>query len=164
MMSVRWTLAAAVIGAAALVGCGNDNSPPAGSTTPTPAPAAPTPSQAAEPAAAPTPAPAAPAAPAGPAAAAPTAAPAATPATPAATAPSAMEAAKTQADQLMTQAYDYVKNNKMDLADQAVTKLQEMKPNLPAEYGPRIDQLKAAVDAAKAAGGKLPGGFKMPGQ
>ena len=74
-----------------------------------------------------------------------------------------MAAAQTQADQLMTQAYQYVKDNKLDLADQAVTKLQDMKPNLPTEYGPKIDQLKAALDAAKASGGKLPGGIKMPG-
>ena len=75
-----------------------------------------------------------------------------------------MAAAKAQADALLTQASDYIKNNKLDLADQAVTKLQEMKSSLPTEYGPKIDELKTALDAAKASGGKLPGGMKLPGQ
>jgi hypothetical protein len=75
-----------------------------------------------------------------------------------------MAAAKTQADALIAQATDYIKNNKLDLADQAVTKLQDMKGSLPTEYGPKIDELKAALDAAKAAGGKLPAGMKLPGQ
>ncbi|MGN6368107.1 MAG: hypothetical protein ACTHN5_07600 [Phycisphaerae bacterium] len=80
------------------------------------------------------------------------------------TAPGMMATAETQAQELMQQAYQYIKDNKMDLAEKAVAKLQEMKGSLPAEYGPRIDQLKAALDAANVKNGKLPGGIKLPGQ
>jgi hypothetical protein len=54
-----------------------------------------------------------------------------------------------------------MKQNKWNLAQQSVAELEKMKPNLPAEYGPRIDQLKTLVDQAKAAGGKLPAGIKF---
>jgi hypothetical protein len=66
-----------------------------------------------------------------------------------------------EADRLLTQTGDYIKQNKWDLAQQSVAELEKMKPNLPAEYGPRIDQLKTVVDQAKAAGGKLPAGIKF---
>jgi hypothetical protein len=66
-----------------------------------------------------------------------------------------------EADRLLAQTGDYMKQNKWDLAQQSVAELEKMKPNLPAEYGPRIDQLKTLVDQAKAAGGKLPAGIKF---
>jgi hypothetical protein len=81
-----------------------------------------------------------------------------TPATPSGAAPSVTSAAKAQADKLITDATDYVKNNKMDLADKAITQLEQMKPNLPPEYGPKIDDLRKMFNTAKAGGGmKLPG-------
>src|SRR5689334_21163707 len=89
--------------AATLAGCG-DNATPTAAPAPTPAP---------------TPTAATPAAPAAPAAAA------------AADAASAMDAAKLKADQLLTDAANYVKENKLDLADKAIAGLDELKPKLP---------------------------------
>lgn len=92
----------------------------------------------------------------------PTTPPSMAPAT--AAAGSAAAASTTTADTLMKQASDYISQNKMDLADKTVSELETMKPNLPAQYGPQIDQLKDLLDKAKAAGGKLPAGMKLPGQ
>jgi hypothetical protein len=160
MGSKMWPLGAAVVLAAAMGGCGNDNTPTA---TPAPTPAAPvTPATPAAPTTPTTPTtptatetPAMPAAPA----AAPTPV---TPTTPSAAA-DATAATTSQADALIKQATDYVKNNKLDLASDAVTKLQAMKGSLPASYGPQIDQLKAMVDAAQVQNGKVPSGVKLPG-
>ena len=68
-------------------------------------------------------------------------------------------AVKDQAEKLLTDAANYIKENKLDLADKAVTQLEQMKPQLPAEYGPRIDDLRKAVNALKTTGG-----IKLPGQ
>ncbi len=91
--------------------------------------------------------------------------PAMAPTTPAAPAMATTTPAETTsaADKLITQGIDYVKNNKLDLAQQALAKLKEMKPSLPAEYGPKIDELQTMLDAAQVGAGKLPGGLKMPG-
>ena len=99
-----------------------------GSTTPTP-PAAPV---------APTATPAAPAAPATP------------------DAKSVSAAVTAQADKLISDTSEYIKDNKMDLADKGIKQLEEMKPNLPPEYSPRIDQLRKTFDAAKASGITMP--------
>ena len=166
MTRAKWTfsfgVAAAVIAASGLMGCGND-------TTPAPTPAAPSapaapaaPVAPATPTAETPPTPATPSAPAAPVIPTPPAAPTASPATPAT--PSATATAESQADTLIAQATQYVKDNKLDLADQAVTKLQGMKGSLPATYGPTIDNLKTMLDAAKAKNGVLPGGLKLPGQ
>ena len=82
------------------------------------------------------------------------------------TAPSvanAADAAKLEAEKLLTEAGTYIKENKFDLADKAVAQLDALKPNLPAEYAPRIEQLKQAIATAKAAAANMPGGMKMPG-
>lgn len=60
------------------------------------------------------------------------------------------------ADKLLADAAQYVKENKFDLADKAVAELEKSKPNLPAEYGPKIDQLKKLVDTAKTAAKRIP--------
>jgi len=71
-------------------------------------------------------------------------------------------ALKAEADKILADVSQYVKDNKWDLADKGMARLVELKPKLPAEYGPKIDQLKSALDAAKAAAAKLPGGLKAP--
>jgi len=68
-------------------------------------------------------------------------------------------ASAAEAQKLMDQATQYIKDNKLDLADKTVTQLEGMKGQLPAEYGPKIDELKKMVDAAKTG---LPGGMKLP--
>ena len=75
---------------------------------------------------------------------------------------SAMDAAVAQAGPLIEQAKGYLSSGKMDLLQTALTKLQGMKSNLPANYQSDIDALQAAFDKAKAAMGgmtvpKLPG-------
>lgn len=63
-----------------------------------------------------------------------------------------------EAQKLTDEATTYIKENKLDLADKAIKRLEEMKPQLPTEYGPRIDQLRSAFNTAKSSGGiKLPG-------
>jgi hypothetical protein len=70
-------------------------------------------------------------------------------------------AATTEAQKLIDQGTTYLKDNKLDLADGIVTKLQGMKADMPVEYQGKIDQLKQLVDAAKAAAAT--GMPKMPG-
>jgi len=94
---------------------------------------------------------------------APTAAVPATPAPPAGDTASAMDAAKLQAEKLLTDAATYAKENKLELADKAIAGLEELRPKLPAEYGPKIDQVKKLVESAKAAAAKMPAGVKIPG-
>ena len=110
-----------------LVGCKDETT--STSTTPAPAPSA-------------TPAPSDPATPAAP----PTAAPA----------DDAMAAATAKANELLQQGMTYVKENKLDLAEKALTQLEGMKGQLPPEWAPRIEQLRTAINTAKASG-KIPG-------
>ncbi len=71
---------------------------------------------------------------------------------------SVSSAVTTQAEKLLADATTYVKENKVDLADKAIKQLEDMKSQLPAEYGPKIDQLRKSLDAIKASGGvKIPG-------
>jgi hypothetical protein len=95
-----------------------------------------------------------------------TAAPAATPtvATPAVpatsdgvtTAPTAaattQPVAPAEVQKMIDQAVTYVKENKMDLADKTLTQLENMKPQIPVEYHPKIDQARKAFNAAKTGG------------
>jgi hypothetical protein len=63
-----------------------------------------------------------------------------------------------EASKLIEQATTYVKENKWDLAESTVKKLEGMKASLPAEYQPQVDNVRKMLDTAKAAGGvKLPG-------
>ena len=148
-MKLRHALAAAVIAALplALLGCGDNSSTPAGSSSGTPAanPAAGTAQQNAAKEAIAT--------------GQKVAAQAATQAA------ALTAAAKVEADKLMQDAATYLKDHKLDLADKAVTELEGLKPKLPPEYGPKIDDLRKAVDALKSGnvgGVKLPD-VKLPG-
>jgi hypothetical protein len=85
----------------------------------------------------------------------PTQAPTAPPATMPADA-GAMDDVTAKANELLQQGMNYVKENKLDLAEKTLTQLEGMKAQLPAEWSPRIEQLRTAINAAKA-GGKLPG-------
>ena len=70
---------------------------------------------------------------------------------------------KAAADKLLADLGQYIKENKWDLADKSVAELDKIRPNLPPEYGPRIDQLKQALATAKTAAAKMPAGMpKMP--
>jgi hypothetical protein len=88
--------------------------------------------------------------------------PTAAPAAPAPNATGSVDATRAEAEKLLTDAATYVKENKMDLADKALARLEELKPKLPAEYGPKIDQLKQLITTAKGAAGKLPAGVTIP--
>ncbi len=95
--------------------------------------------------------------------------PAVTPAAPAAPAEPAAPAAPaaadvtTQAQKLLDQATEYIKDKKWDLAEQTLTKLEGMKAQLPAEWASKIDGARKTFDAAKAAGAiQMPGATSMP--
>jgi len=81
-------------------------------------------------------------------------APAPTPA-PATTTAAAVDM-KAAAENLIADAAKYVTEAKWDLAEKAVTELEGMKAKLPAEYGPRIDRLKATLATAKTAAATMP--------
>jgi hypothetical protein len=74
----------------------------------------------------------------------------ATPATPpgGATA-TATDATTTEATTLMDQTVQYVKENKWDLADASMKKLDAMKDQLPESLKPRYAQVKTMYDSAK---------------
>ncbi len=84
----------------------------------------------------------------------------------AATQPAAAAGAVTQqAQTLLDQTVTYIKENKMDLAEKSLTQLEQLKPKLPAEWHPRVDQARKAFNAAKTGqglklDGLLPGSAK----
>jgi hypothetical protein len=90
-----------------------------------------------------------------------TAAPAVTTTAPA---NSAVSADTTEAQKLLDQAMQYIKENKLNDADTVLTKLEAMKPKLPAEWASKIDSARSAFNSAKAGSDKLkslvPGGAK----
>ena len=69
-----------------------------------------------------------------------------------------------QAQSLLDQAMQYIKDNKLDDADTALTKLEALKPKLPAEWASKIDSARSAFNTAKSGSDKLkslvPGGAK----
>ena len=71
-----------------------------------------------------------------------------------------------EAQKLMDQTLQYIKENKMDLAEKGLTQLESMKSSIPAAYHPKIDQVRTAFNAAKSGGaslqGLLPGGTAAP--
>src|SRR5262245_8434736 len=67
----------------------------------------------------------------------------------------ASDAAVEQAKKLLDEGMQYVKDNKLDLAEKSLNQLDAMKDKLPPEWSPKIDQLRSAIAAAKAAGGKM---------
>jgi hypothetical protein len=68
----------------------------------------------------------------------------------------ASNAAQAQAKQLIDQAMQYIKENKLDLAEKALNQLDSMKSQLPPEMAPRIEQVRSALKAAKAGSQMLP--------
>lgn len=58
-----------------------------------------------------------------------------------------------EAQKLLDQTMQYIKENKMDLADKSLTALEKMKPQLPATWGPKIDQARSSFDAAQKGAG-----------
>lgn len=82
----------------------------------------------------------------------------------AATAPanSAVSADTSEAQKLLDQAMQYIKDNKLDDANNVLTKLEALKPKLPAEWASKIDSARSAYNTAKSGSDKLkslvPGG------
>ncbi len=151
-MIIRPSIRLAVIAASlTLIGCGNEPTP---ATPPAPKVTPPTGVAPAAPAAPAIPAaPTAPAAPAAPAAVAPAVAPA--PAAPAAPviAPAALSSDTTaKATALLEQAIQYVKDNKLELADKALAQLDAIKASLPESLQQQIESLRGTLTAKKAAG------------
>ncbi|MEI8195490.1 MAG: hypothetical protein WCI73_06240 [Phycisphaerae bacterium] len=71
-----------------------------------------------------------------------------------------------QAKPLLEQATAYIKDNKVDLADKAVTQLEGIKDKLPSEWAAKIADVRKALDALKATNNlnkQLPGGLKIGG-
>jgi len=143
-MSRRWIAASMILGGMLIVGCEKKSETPSSTATPA------TPS---------TPAPATPAMPAAPSAdaAAKDATAAAKDATAAANATTAPAAAAAtantaEAQKLLDQAVQYIKDNKLDLADKTLTQLEGMKASLPPEYASKIDAARKSLTAAKASG------------
>jgi hypothetical protein len=71
-------------------------------------------------------------------------------------------ASTTEAQKLLDQASQYIKENKWDLADQSLTKVEQMKPQLPASYGTKIDATRKLFNSAKS-GSNLLGGTGATG-
>ena len=61
-----------------------------------------------------------------------------------------------QAETQLQQVMDYIKQNKLDLAEQALAKLEASKASLPAAVQSKLPTARQALDTAKASGGKLP--------
>lgn len=72
------------------------------------------------------------------------------------------DAAAKAAEGQMQQVMDYIKENKLDLAEQALTKLEASKTSLPAAVQTKLPTARQALDAAKAAAGKLPSVPALP--
>jgi hypothetical protein len=64
----------------------------------------------------------------------------------------ATDAKTAEAQKLLDQALQYIKDNKLDLADKALTQLDGMKASLPASFAPKIDDAKKLLATAKASG------------
>jgi hypothetical protein len=88
---------------------------------------------------------------------APTTAPSVPPA--ANTAASATEA---DAQAKYQQVLDYIKDNKLDLADKSLTELEKNKATLPTQVAGQLPTARSALDAAKAK--NAAGAVKLPGQ
>ena len=70
----------------------------------------------------------------------------------------ATSAIQGEGQKLLDQAMQYIKENKLDLAEKALAQLDGMKAQLPAEWAPRIEQARTALNTAKGAS-KLPAGL-----
>ena len=67
------------------------------------------------------------------------------------------DASTAEAQKLLDQATQYIKENKWDLADKSLTQLEGMKSQLPASYGPKIDASRKMFNTAKSGSGLLGG-------
>jgi hypothetical protein len=63
-----------------------------------------------------------------------------------------------EAQKLLDQATQYIKENKFELADQTIAKLEGMKAQLPQTMQDAIGKARSALDTAKKAQGMMPGG------
>lgn len=66
-----------------------------------------------------------------------------------------------EAQKLLDQATAYVKENKFELAEPVIAKLEAMKAQLPAEWATKVEQARSMFDSAKKAMQALPAG--LPG-
>jgi hypothetical protein len=71
-------------------------------------------------------------------------------------------AATKDAQTLLDQVQQYVKDKKWDDAEAALKKLDGMKDKLPGDWAAKIEAARTALNAAKGAG-SLPGGGAVPG-
>jgi hypothetical protein len=71
----------------------------------------------------------------------------------------ATSAIQGEAQKLLDEALKYIKENKLDLAEQALVKLEGMKAQLPETMQSSIAQARSALDTAKKASGAMPGGM-----
>ena len=84
-------------------------------------------------------------------------APAPTGATPTSATPAVADL-QAQAQKLIDEVTQNIKDNKLDAADKALTQLETLKPKMTPEWQARVDQARSALDTAKkAANLKLPG-------
>jgi hypothetical protein len=74
------------------------------------------------------------------------------PAVPPPAAAAAVDAKTAEAQKLLDQATEYIKENKLDLADKTLTQLEGMKASLPPEWASKIDTARKSLTAAKASG------------
>jgi hypothetical protein len=71
---------------------------------------------------------------------------------------SAASGSTAEAQKLLDQASQYIKENKWDLADQTLTSLEAMKSQLPASVGTQIDSTRKLLNTARSGGSLLGGG------
>jgi vacuolar-type H+-ATPase subunit H len=72
----------------------------------------------------------------------------------------ATSAIQGEGQKLLDQAMQYIKENKFELADQTLVKLEGMKAQLPETMQKSIAQARTALDTAKKGAGMLPGSGK----
>jgi hypothetical protein len=58
-------------------------------------------------------------------------------------------ASSSEATKLLDQTMAYIKENKLDLAEKSLKTAEQMKPQLPTSFAPRIDQARSALELAK---------------
>lgn len=70
------------------------------------------------------------------------------------------DAAVQQAKDKLAQVMEYIKDNKLDLAEKALAELESMKDKLPQAIQSQLANARSALNAAKAANGGMP---SLPG-
>ena len=66
------------------------------------------------------------------------------------------------AQKILDQTVQYIKDNKLDLADKFLAALEQMKSQLPSAYGSKIDAARKMFDTAKSGNSLLGGGTSAP--